>query len=56
MAVHCRSNDYGMTTGSLAAIVVEAPVEMEKSMPAVYRLLCQFYRQHPALAARGGSS
>ena len=34
----------------------EAPVEMENAMPAVYRLLCQFYRQQPAQAARSVSS
>ncbi|WP_414648947.1 zinc-dependent peptidase [Dokdonella sp.] len=29
----------------------EAPENLQKAMPEVYRLLCQFYRQQPALAA-----
>lgn len=29
----------------------EAPERMKNEMPKVYRLLCQFYRQQPALAA-----
>ncbi|MEZ5463574.1 zinc-dependent peptidase [Dokdonella sp.] len=29
----------------------EAPENMKQKMPEVYRLLCQFYRQQPALAA-----
>ena len=31
----------------------EAPENMKRKMPEVYRLLCQFYRQRPALAASG---
>ncbi|XQW85061.1 zinc-dependent peptidase [Thalassotalea piscium] len=45
-------NDYALTNPAeffavCSETFFEAPNNMKKHMPEVYRLLCQFYRQHP---------
>ncbi len=48
-------NDYGLTSPAeffavCSETFFESPKYMQEHMPAVYRLLCQFYRQQPASA------
>jgi MtfA peptidase len=58
---HGRSlpiDDYALTSPAEFFAVCsesffEAPENMKEKMPEVYRLLCQFYRQQPAMAATG---
>lgn len=47
-------NDYGLSSPAeffavCSETFFEAPKHMQEQMPEVYRLLCQFYRQQPAL-------